>query len=241
MNQIQVRQRGLDHDNIRALPHVERTLAHGFAGVMPIHLVAFPVAKRRRGACRVPERPVKGRSELRGICHNRDITESIPVKHPADGSNAPVHHIAGGDHVRARPRVAERNPCQAFQGAVVVHLVPAQDTAVAMGGILAHAHIGNDIKPGHQIPQAADALLHNAVLRPCGGAFGILVRGQAEQHHAGNPVRAQALHQARQLVGRIMVLSRQGRDFAVNMLPLRDKRRIDKAVRGYAGFPHHAA
>ena len=106
---VEVRQRGLDHDHIGAFLDVERHLAQGFAGVGRVHLVAAPVAELRRRVGSVTEGPVETRSVLGGVAENGRVLETVDVERLADGPDAPVHHVRGRDHVGARARVAERS------------------------------------------------------------------------------------------------------------------------------------
>src|SRR2546425_8455692 len=52
---VQIRQRGLDHDDVRALVEVERDLAQSLQRVGRVHLVRAPVAELRRRVGGLPE------------------------------------------------------------------------------------------------------------------------------------------------------------------------------------------
>ena len=141
----------------------------------------------------------------------------------------------------ARLRMAQGDLGKALERAVVVDLAAAQHAAVTVGGVFAHAYVGDEVERGVELPQAAQALLHDAVLRPGGGALRVLMRGQAEQQHTRNARTLKLFHKARQFVRRIVVLPGQRGDFAVNMLALSDENRVNQAVWRDARFPHHAA
>src|SRR4051812_1622236 len=53
---VEVRERGLDHDNVRALFDIQGNLAQSFASVRGVHLVAAPVPKLRGALGSLPER-----------------------------------------------------------------------------------------------------------------------------------------------------------------------------------------
>src|SRR6185437_14522134 len=58
---------GLHQQQVRALGHVEVDLAHGFAEVRTVHLVAAPVAELRGGVGGFAEGAVEGRGEFGGV------------------------------------------------------------------------------------------------------------------------------------------------------------------------------
>ena len=131
--------------------------------------------------------------------------------------------------------------CQDLQGLVVVHLMVVEDAAVAVVGVLAHAHIGDDIAVGVGGLNGPDALLHHAVGVPGGGTAGVLVGRDAEQQHPADA----GIHTSGDLltdpVGRITELAVQGGDGLLDVFSLHHKQRIDQTVRGHSGLPHHTA
>ena len=57
--------------------------------------------RRRAGADGVPERAVEGGGVFRRIGHDLHVEEAGLVEAFADGGDAPVHHVGGGDDVGA--------------------------------------------------------------------------------------------------------------------------------------------
>ncbi len=98
---VEVGQRRLDHHDVGALLDVERRLAHRLVAVGRIHLVAAPVAERRRRVGRLAERAVEGGGELRRVGHDRRLGEALVVERVADRADAAVHHVARRDDVGA--------------------------------------------------------------------------------------------------------------------------------------------
>ena len=98
---VQIGERGLDHQHVCALLDIESNLAAGLAGVCGVHLVVSAVAKGGGTVGRVAKGTVKGRLVFRGVAHHRDVLETRPVESRADTPNHPVHHAGGRDHVRA--------------------------------------------------------------------------------------------------------------------------------------------
>ncbi len=121
---VEVRQRRLDHDHVGAFGDVLLALAQRFADVRGVHLVAAPVAERRRRVGRLAERAVEGRRVLRRVRDDRRVRQRL-----ADRAHAPVHHVARADGVGAGVDVADRGPGEELEGRVVVHLAGLRDHA----------------------------------------------------------------------------------------------------------------
>src|SRR6267154_5944754 len=92
---VEIRQRGLHHHDVRALFDVLLHFAQRLVSVRRIHLVRLPVAKLRRRIRRLTERPVKHRPVFRGICHDRRVLEAALVERLPDRADASVHHVRG--------------------------------------------------------------------------------------------------------------------------------------------------
>ena len=71
-----------------------------------------------------------------------------------------------------------------IQGGVVVHLISFEDAAVAVAGVLAKTHIGNDGKLGPGVLDRPHGLLDGAVFRVRLRAALIFFLRQAEQQDA---------------------------------------------------------
>jgi len=65
------------------------------------------------------------------------------VQRAADRADAPVHHVARRDQIGARRGIRDRRAGEEGKRAVVVDLVPVQDSAVAVVGVLAET----DVRP----------------------------------------------------------------------------------------------
>ena len=103
---VEVGQRGLDHDHVGALLHVEQRLAQRLVAVGGVHLVAAAVAEGRRRVGGLAERAVEGGGELGAVGDDRRVAEALVVERGADGADAAVHHVARRDHVGAGARPA---------------------------------------------------------------------------------------------------------------------------------------
>ena len=73
---VQVGQRGLDHQDVGALVGVELGLAHGLERVGRVHLVALAVARLRRGVGGDAERAVEGGGVLGGVGDDRRLAQA---------------------------------------------------------------------------------------------------------------------------------------------------------------------
>ena len=103
---VEIRERGLDHHDVGALGDVERDLLERLAPVVRILLVALAVAAAhdRHVDC-VAERAVERGRVLGRVGEDRDLAVAIAVERRADGGDLAVHHAAGGRR-RRRPRRA---------------------------------------------------------------------------------------------------------------------------------------
>ena len=238
---VQIAECRLDHEDVRALLHIQLALQHGLAAVVRVHLIRLSVTERRCRACGIAERAVKCRGIFCGIRHNRDVDKAVVIENLANRSDTAVHHIGRRNHVRARLCVRQRNLCQTLQRLVVVHIVVAQNAAVAVRGVLTHAHVGNHIKIRILRLDGADCLLYNAVFRPCTGTDFVLVRRQAEQHDLFHARLDALLDGLTDAVGRPLELTRQRCNRVFDVLALNRKNRVNQAGRGHAGFAHHRA
>src|SRR6185312_11471673 len=108
-----------DHDDVGAFLDVERDFAQGFGGVAGVHLVAAAVAELGRGFGGFAERAVKGGRKFRGVTHDGRVEVPIGIQLCANGGDAAVHHVAGGDDVGAGGGVAGGGLGEEFQCGVV--------------------------------------------------------------------------------------------------------------------------
>ena len=208
---------------------------------MGIHLVAPAVAKGGGGAGGVPEGAVEGGGVLGGIGHNGGVFVAVFIQDFPNGGNPAIHHIRGGHHIRSCLDVGQGGFAQNRQGFVIVHGMTMDNAAVAVVGVLAHAHIGDHIALGISSLDGADALLDNAVGIPGGGAAGVLVGGNTKEQHPADTGGHTGGDFLPDPVGGAAPLALQRGDGFPDMLPLYQKQGIHQTVRGYPGFPHHPA
>ena len=181
---VEVGQRRLDHDHVGALLDVEQRLAHGLVGVGGIHLVAAAVAERGRGVGGLAERPVERRGELRRVGDDRRVLVALRVELRAQRAHAAVHHVAGRHGVGAGRGVRDRRAGEQLERDVVVHLpVLAHDSAVAVRGVLAQAHVGDHDQVRVRLLERAHGQLHDALVVVCARALLVLLGGEPEQQH----------------------------------------------------------
>ena len=105
---VEIRQRRLDHNNIGAFIDIEPDFAQRFIGIGRIHLVGTAIAKLRRTFGGIAKRAVKDGSKLRRVTHDARVGEAAGIERFANRADAAVHHVARRDHVRAILRVRER-------------------------------------------------------------------------------------------------------------------------------------
>ena len=99
---VEVRQRRLDHDHVGALGDVELALAQRLADVGGIHLVAAPVAERRRRVGRLAERPVERGGVLGRVGDDRRLRAA-----PRGSRRRGRPSCRSGRRRRRRPRRGE--------------------------------------------------------------------------------------------------------------------------------------
>ena len=133
--------------------------------------------------------------------------------------------------------MGEGGPGQDLQGLVVVHLMAAEDAAVAVVGVLTHTHVGDDIEVGVLGLDGPNGLLDHAMLVPGRGAHGVLVGGQAEEDTPAHPRLDTFLHRLAHGVQPVVELPLQGVDGSLARQGLIHEDGVDKAVRGEAGLP----
>ena len=110
---------------------------------------------------------------------------------------------------------------------------------MAVGGVLAHAHITDQVQfrePGFQCPHG---LLDNAVLGIGFAAASVLVVGDAEEHKLIDAGFQHFLGLVEHLVDAVAVLARHGGDFLLAVLPLHHKGGVNQGGFVHAGLPHH--
>ena len=71
------------------------------------------------------------------------FVELLLVERATNRADASIHHVARRDDVRAGRRVRERRAREQLERRIVVDLAVAQNSAVSVIGVLAHAHVGD--------------------------------------------------------------------------------------------------
>ncbi len=212
-DQVEIGHRRLHHDHVGAFFQVQLDLAHGFAPVGRIHLVAAAVAELRGRFGGLAERPVEDRGEFGRVGKNRDLLEAVGVQRLADGRHAAVHHVGRRHDVGAGAGVGKRGLGQPLQGGIVIHVAILDVAAVAVAGVLAIAHVGDHQQLGRLAADGADGALDDAIVVV--GARGHFVLGfrQAEENHAADAERLHFGALLHQLVHGQLVVIRAWRRF----------------------------
>src|SRR6266404_3478 len=100
-NHVQIRERRLDHNHVRALFEIKLHFLQRFPYIGRVHLVTAPVAKLRSGLSRFPERSVEGRTIFCRIRKDGNVLELVFIQRFANGPHSPIHHVRWSDDVRA--------------------------------------------------------------------------------------------------------------------------------------------
>ena len=150
--------------------------------VVEIHLVALAVAERGGGARSLTERSVERGGIFYCIGHDRCRGVTGCIECLADSAHTSVHHVGGGHHIRAGLDMGEGGHGQQFQGLVIVDITSAQHTAVAVGGVFAHADIGDQIEVGEVFPGFAQGALDNT-FRVIGLRTDLILDGRNSEKH----------------------------------------------------------
>jgi hypothetical protein len=145
---VEVSERRLDHQHVGALFFVETRLAKPFARISRIHLVGRAVAELGRAIGRVAKRPVERRGVFHGVREDGEVFVRRLVEGLPNRRDAPVHHVARGDHVGTGIRVDERDAREHLERRVVVDVDHAvtprvENAAVAVVGVLVDTNVGH--------------------------------------------------------------------------------------------------
>src|SRR6266508_235062 len=238
---VEVRQRGLDHDDVGPLVEIERDLAHRLHAVRGIHLVRAPVAELRCRVRRIAEGAVKARRVLRRVRHDRRVRKAGVVERLADRTDAAVHHVGGGDHVCARFGMRDGDAREQLERRVVADGAPLDDAAVPVARVLAQAYVGEDQQVRHHVLHRPCRLLHDAVLRVRLRAARVFLGGQTEQQHTGDPHARDVLHILHELVDGETELAGHRPDRLAHAAPVDDEQRVDEVINGQGGLADQLA
>src|SRR5690348_4124089 len=143
LDYIQISQRGLYHDHVRALFQVELDFAYRLARVARIHLVAAPVTELGRGIRRFAEWSVERRAVFRRVGKNRDILKFIFVELAPDRGDAAVHHVRGRDDIGSSARMRKRGVGEQSKAGIVENVFALDHAAMSMARVFAKANVGD--------------------------------------------------------------------------------------------------
>ncbi len=241
---VEVRERRLDHHHVRALGDVEGDLGQGFAPVAAVLLVAGPVTTLGDGDvdC-LAERAVEGRGVLGGIGEDRRVDVAVGVEGTADGFDLAVHHPARGHHVGTGPGLGERHAPVELDGGVVVDLpVGPEHPAVPAQRVLVEAQVGHE----HQLvaeggAQLGERNLDDPVRIPGARAVLVLRHRHAEEHEGGDAEVGEAQGLFDERVDRVLALAGQRRDGGGPLEPLTHEQRCDEVVDRQPRLSHEPA
>ena len=242
---VEVRQRGLDHDEVGPFRQVERDLAQRLVAVGRVHLVRPAIAEGRRALGRIAEGAIIGAGELGGIRQDRQAREARAVESRADRGDHPVHHPRRGDHVGPRAGMADRLLGEERQGRVVVDVDPPapihQRAAMPMVGVLAEADVGDDQQARRLPLHEPDRLLDDPRLLHRGRPPRILMRGDAEEEDGRDPQLGHLRDPLAQPVERVLILAGHRRDLAAQVRAVVDEHRVDQVIQPQPFLTHQVA
>lgn len=189
---IEVGEGGFDHDHIGAFGEVEGDFAEGFFGIGGVHLVAASVTELGGGFGGIAEGAVIGGGVFGGVGEDGGMVEAGLIEGLADGADAAVHHIAGGDDIGAGFGVADGGFGEELEGGVIldgpVGAFFFDNAAVAVAHVFAEADVGNDEEIGEFLFEEADGLLDDAIFGVGPGGFGVFGFGDAEEEDGADAV-----------------------------------------------------
>src|ERR1700688_894847 len=227
---IEVCERGLDHDDVRAFLDVKDRFAHCLSLVGGVHLVRAPIPGPGRAFSGVAEGAVEHSGELRAVREDRGLGESRQVERLADRGDLPVHHPARGDDVGAGRRLAHRGSRVQLEGRVVVDVtVVEQEAAVPMIRVLTQAAIGDeDAGVAEALAKRADRLLDDTLVHERSRPLRVLGRWKSGEEHAAETEADRLLHGRAQGIDALVTLTRHGSDRLRRFEAFADERRVNQ-------------
>ena len=238
---VEVGERRLDHDDVRALGDVEVDLLEGLAAVRGIHLVLAAIAELRRAVGGVAEGAVVAGGVFDGVAHDGGVLEALFIERGADGGDAAVHHVGGRDDVGARLRLRDGDFLQEGERLVVVDVVPFEVAAVTVRRVLAETDVADDHELRHSLLDGGLGTLHGARHVPGGAAVCVLVLRQAEDLDGGDAERGELLRELDGVVDGEMVAAGHARDLLADVRARHDEDRIDEVLDGERRLLYHRA
>jgi len=206
---VEIRERGLDHQHVGALVLVQRGLAQPLARVGRIHLVRRAIAELGRAVGGVPERPIERRSVLHGIREDGEVFVRAVIEGFADRGDAAIHHVAGRDDVGSCVGVDQRDAGEHLERRVVVDVDHAvapgvEDAAVTVVGVFVDADVCHHDELGRGVFHRADGRRHGPFGIGAGFAAGVLRLGQAEEDDAAEAAITRLFRDARGVRDRVL-------------------------------------
>ncbi len=154
---VEIRQRRLDHHDVGAFVEIGGHLAQRLARVGRIHLVAAAIAKGRRRSRGLAERSVEGRRVLRRVRHDHDVRRGprrrarIEWRRPGRPSCPTARRRRRRPARRPAPPSARRGSAASLSTSARPSRTHHDRPAVAVVGVLAQADVG----PERQVGQLA--------------------------------------------------------------------------------------
>ena len=141
---IEVRQRRLDHDDVRAFGDVEPHLFDRLSGIADVLLVSLAIAAIGDGDIDgIAERAVQRRGIFSAVGENDAVGEVSVVERRSDGGHLTIHHAGRCDDVGACRGLRDCDaPVEVERGVVVDTAFAVEDAAMAMVGVFVDAEIG---------------------------------------------------------------------------------------------------
>ena len=166
---------------------------------------------------------------------------ALLVELVANRPDAPVHHVAGGDHVGAGFGLRDRGLGEQLDGDVVVDLAVAHEAAVAVRGVLAQADVGDHGQLGVGLLERPYRKLDDALLVVGAGAGLVLGGGYAEQQHGPDSGREDLLAFGDQLGDRQPLHAWHRGNLLAHAFAGNHEQRLDQVRRRYVGLADQVA
>ena len=166
---------------------------------------------------------------------------TIGIECVADPTYTPIHHIRWSDDVAARVGVDQGLPDQQVQCAVVVDITPVQEAAMAVIGVFAQTHIGDDEQIQRLVLDGANRLGNDAMGVVSAAAYGVFALGYAEKNHRRDPEIDDLATLLHEHVHRHLIGSRHGGDLPAHSRAGTREQGQDQVVRSEPAFANHPA
>ncbi len=158
---------------------------------------------------------------------------ALQLQRFADGTNAPVHHVAGGHHVGTCFGVVQGLAHQYFHGLIVEDVAGfIQDAVLAVAGVGIQCHVGHHAQLGEFLLQRADHAGDQAV-----GVEGFFAVGRfqaginrGEQRQEGDLQLHAFLGHGQQQIQTQAVHARHGRHGLTAVAASVHKHRVDEVM-----------